>query len=88
MNSENENYIICDECGGKMMTNIVDQDSRGYIFCSRCGLVHDPEHEMGYGFGGLIDFMRYKKLNSYIEHVTATFKVEGLAKARLMVSKL
>lgn len=85
---KNKNYIICDECGGKMLTNIADQDSRGNIFCSNCGLVYNPGHEMGKGFSGLIDYVNHQSLNDYIDDVRLIYQTEGLAKARLMVSKL
>ena len=84
----NKNYIICDECDGKMLTNIADQDSRGNIFCSNCGLVYDPGHEMGKGFTGLKDYMLHNGLNDYVDDVTVTYMIKGLASARLQVSKL
>lgn len=80
--------LRCDECGEMLKTSIPDQDSRGYVWCRTCGLVYDPGHEMGKGFTGLKDYMFHKGLNDYVDDVTVTYMIKGLAKARLQVAKL
>lgn len=87
MKDEKE-ILRCDECGTILKIGIPDQDSRGYIWCRNCGLVYDPGHKMGKGFSGLIDYVNRRSLNDYIDDVRFTYQMEGLAKARLMVSKL
>jgi hypothetical protein len=74
----------CDECNGK----IIKDEIRGEYYCEKCGLVRDPAHAMGRGINGLIDYMFHNRLNDYVDSVRLVFKNEGLAKARLMVSKL
>lgn len=83
MTIKNENR--CDECGGKIISDI---DTRGYEFCEKCGLVRDPTHPHGYGVSGLLDYARHHGLDDKIEliHTTATF--EGLRTARLLTAKL
>lgn len=86
---KDEKVILrCDECGTILKVGIPDQDSRGYIWCRGCGLVYEPGHEMGLGFSGLISYMEHKGLNDYIDQAKVTNSINGLARARLFVSKL
>ena len=87
MKDEKE-MLRCDECGEVLKTGIPDQDSRCQVWCRNCGLVYDPGHEMGHGFIGLKDYMLHHGLNDYMDDVRTIFTVEGLARARLYVSKL
>jgi hypothetical protein len=87
MNDKKE-VLKCDECGEILKTGIPDQDSRGFIYCRSCGLCYEPGHEMGRGFTGLKDYMIHKGFNDHINNIRLAYKIEGLAKARLMVSKL
>ena len=85
MNVETENYIDCDECGGKMMTHMNDRDNQGNIYCRECGLVYDPEHEMGSGISGLETYM---KRNRFTDNQIKIIRQMGLKNARLYASKL
>ena len=86
----NDEKVIlkCDECGAVLKTGIPDQDSRGYVWCRKCGLVYEPGHEMGHGLSGLIDFMNHDGLNDYVNDVRLIHNMSGLAKARLYVTKI
>ena len=83
MNDKKEE-MTCDECGGKLIKDFI----RSETYCSECGLVWDPIHPMGKGFSGLLSYMGSRGLNDHIESVRVTFTMQGLAAARLMVSKL
>lgn len=80
--------LRCDECGTILKVGIPDQDSRGHIWCRNCGLVYEPGHEMGLGFTGLVRYMEHEGLNDYIDEAKVINSIQGLAKARLYVSKL
>lgn len=88
MNVENGNFIVCDECGGKMLAHIMDRDEQGNMYCRDCGLVYDANHEMGSGFEGLEVYMKRNGLNDQIEKAAMYNFTLGLAEARLFVSKL
>lgn len=80
--------LRCDECGTILKTGIPDQDSRGFVWCRKCGLVYDPSHPMGRGFSGLKDYMIHNGLNNYIDNVRLIYNMEGLAEARLQVATI
>lgn len=82
---KDEKVIIkCEECGGKIIKDYVRNEN----YCSKCGLVINNLHLMGHGINGLIQYMNHESLNDYIESVRIMYNMEGLTKARLMVSKL
>lgn len=83
MNDQKEK-LICDECNGMMIKDFI----RNETYCSKCGLVYDPNHPMHRGLSGLIDYMNHRSLNDYVDDARVTYVIEGLAAARLKVSKL
>ena len=82
---EDKKIIVrCDECGGKIVKDYVRNES----YCDVCGLVIDNLHMMGRGIDGLIQYVNHRSLNDHTEVIRVVYFMEGLAKARLMVSKL
>ena len=78
----------CEECGTVLKTGIPDQDSRGYIWCRKCGLIYDPNHPMGQTINSLLSYASHNGLQNYIDKIRAEAISNGLRSARLMVSKL
>ena len=83
MNDKKE-VMKCDECGGKLIKDFI----RDETYCVKCGLVYEPNHKMGHRISGLLEYMNHNGLQDYIESARVTFTMQGLAAARLFVSKL
>ena len=82
------NYVVCEECGGKMYTHILDRDPRGDIYCRDCGLIYDEGHRMGTDVNGLVRHLKYIGLSEMEGNIRLNVMLHGLREARLKVAKL
>ena len=83
MKDEKE-MVRCDECGSQLVKDFI----RDETYCVGCGLVYDPNHKMGRGLIGLIDYMEHYGFKEQIETIRVINSMQGLTQARIAVSKL
>lgn len=76
--------MFCEECSGK----VIYDSFRNENYCENCGLVLTPNHEMGKGINGLINYAKHNGLHDSIESIRTIGTFQGLRDARLEVAKL
>lgn len=76
--------MICDECNAVLLTTFPEKDRNRWNWCRNCGLVVDPEHSMGRGISGLMQWLRfYRVKKSDMQKITKEYVQNGLKEARL-----